>query len=43
MSGYIGLVLQEPGFADPRLDAHASQTILDLVAPAALYGRERNV
>ena len=34
ISGYAGLVFREEGFADPRLDAHVSQTILDLVGLA---------
>jgi AraC-like DNA-binding protein len=32
---YASLVFQESGFADPRLDTHVSETVLDLVALAA--------
>lgn len=35
VSGYVGLIFREGGFADPHLDAHVAQTLLDLVGLAA--------
>ena len=34
ISGYAGLIFRQEGFADPRIQAHVSQTILDLVGLA---------
>ena len=34
ISGYAGLIFREEGFADPRIEAHVSQTLLDLVGLA---------
>src|SRR5258708_4859937 len=34
ISGYAGLIFGQEGFADARIEAHISQTILDLVGLA---------